>query len=52
MVEKEKAKQRLRTEIEAKKAELEQAAIYEVLAEKNPDFAALVAQFKELGGTF
>ena len=40
----------LRTRLEAKKQEFEQNAIYEMLAEKDPEAAKMLEALKQLGG--
>lgn len=40
----------LRTRLEAKKQEFEQNAIYEMLAEKDPEAAEMLGMLKKLGG--
>lgn len=47
----EEEKKRLRAALEIKKAELESRVVYEMLAEKDKDFAAMLAAFTELGGS-
>lgn len=51
-LEAEKTKARLKEALRARKAELEEMAVYELLASKDEDFAAMLKQFQELGGTF
>lgn len=41
----------LRVEIERKKKELESQVTYDLLAEKSPEFAALLKSFREAGGS-
>lgn len=41
----------LRMEIERKKKELESQVTYDLLAEKSPEFAALLKSFREAGGS-
>lgn len=40
----------LRTRLEAKKQEFEKNALYEMLAEKDPEAAQMLAMLKEMGG--
>lgn len=51
MVQREQERKRMRVAIEAKRAELEKSAIYEMLAQKDPQFAALLEAYRDLGGT-
>lgn len=44
--------EQLRKAIEAKRAQMEKAAVYELLASKDPTFAEMLEQFKNIGGTF
>lgn len=49
---KEKEKEKLKAILKAKKEEMEQMAVYELLAGKDESFAEMLSRFKELGGTF
>lgn len=51
MLQQENEKRRLKKLLDAKKAELEKSAVYEMLAAKDPGFAELLEAFKSLGGT-
>lgn len=48
----EKQKDRLRRQIDNVRKEIEAETMYEMLAEKSPEFKQLLDQYKELGGTF
>lgn len=51
-VQKEQEKEKLKAVLKARKEEMEQMAVYELLADKDEGFAELLKKFKELGGTF
>ena len=51
-LETEKTKARLKETLRMRKAELEEMAVYELLASKDEGFAAMLKQFQDLGGTF
>ena len=51
-LQKEKEKEQLRKALIKKKEEMEKAAVFEMLAEKDSSFAEMLNKFKELGGSF
>lgn len=42
----------MRKVLDMKKKQIESSITYELIAEKNPEFAAMLKEFKEAGGTF
>lgn len=51
-VEKKKALAIMKKQIDAEKKRLESMVTYELIAEKNPEFKAMLEQFKSMGGEF
>ena len=51
-VEKKKALAAMKQRIDAEKKRLESMVTYELIAEKNPEFKAMLEQFKSMGGEF
>ena len=51
-VEKKKALAAMKQQIDAEKKRLESMVTYELIAEKNPEFKAMLEQFKSMGGEF
>lgn len=51
-VEKKKALTAMKKQIDAEKKRLESMVTYELIAEKNPEFKAMLEAFKEMGGEF
>lgn len=51
-VEKKKALAVMRKQIDAEKKRLESMVTYELIAEKNPEFKAMLERFKSMGGEF
>ena len=51
-VEKKKALAAMKKQIDAEKKRLESMVTYELIAEKNPEFKAMLEAFKEMGGEF
>lgn len=51
-VEKKKALVAMKKQIDAEKKRLESMVTYELIAEKNPEFKAMLEQFKSMGGEF
>jgi hypothetical protein len=50
-IDREKNLKEMRRVIEAKKCELEKSITYDLIAQNNPEFAALLKAFKDSGGT-
>ena len=51
-VEKKKALAAMKQQIDAEKKRLESMVTYELIAEKNPEFKAMLEKFKSMGGEF
>lgn len=51
-VERRKALAMLKKQLDAEKKRLESMVTYDLIAEKNPEFAALLKQYKDAGGQF
>lgn len=51
-VDKKKALAAMKRQIDAEKKRLESLVTYELIAEKNPEFKAMLERFKSLGGEF
>ena len=51
-VERKKALAMLKKQLDAEKRRLESMVTYDLIAEKNPEFAALLKQYKDAGGQF
>ena len=51
-VEKKKALAAMKKQIDAEKKRLESMVTYELIAEKNPEFKAMLERFKSMGGEF
>lgn len=51
-VEKKKALAAMKKKIDAEKKRLESMVTYELIAEKNPEFKAMLERFKDMGGEF
>lgn len=51
-VERRKTLARLKQQLDAEKKRLESMVTYDLIAEKNPEFAALLKQYKDAGGQF
>ena len=51
-VEKAKQLKAMKAEIDREKKRLESMVTYELIAEKNPEFKAMLEQFKAMGGEF
>lgn len=51
-VEKKKALAAMKKKIDAEKKRLESMVTYELIAEKNPEFKAMLEKFKSMGGEF
>lgn len=51
-VERKKSLAMLKKQLDAEKKRLESMVTYDLIAEKNPEFAALLKQYKDAGGQF
>lgn len=51
-VERKKSLARLKQQLDAEKKRLESMVTYDLIAEKSPEFAALLKQYKDAGGQF
>lgn len=51
-VERKKSLARLKQQLDAEKKRLESMVTYDLIAEKSPEFAALLKQYKDAGGRF